>query len=220
MNTDKPIIFGAPYSVYVRAVRLVLEEKGVAYELVPIDIFAPDGPPTEYFARQPFGKIPSFEHSGFRLFEAEAITRYVDEAFAGPQLQPNDLRNRARMTQIISILDSYAYRTLVWDIYLERVARPASGLPTDEARVAAALPQARICLSVLANLMGTGPWLVGSTITLADLHAAPMFSVFQLSTEGRQLVGREDRLVSWWERISTRPSFLRTQVPPRHASAL
>jgi glutathione S-transferase len=29
-STDKPIVFGAPYSVYVRAVRLALEEKGVA----------------------------------------------------------------------------------------------------------------------------------------------------------------------------------------------
>jgi glutathione S-transferase len=36
---DKPIVFGAPYSVYVRAVRLALEEKDIAYELVPVDIF-------------------------------------------------------------------------------------------------------------------------------------------------------------------------------------
>jgi glutathione S-transferase len=28
------IVFGAPYSVYVRAVRLALEEKGVHYELI------------------------------------------------------------------------------------------------------------------------------------------------------------------------------------------
>jgi hypothetical protein len=36
--TDSPIVFGAPYSVYVRAVRLALKEKGVQYELVPVDI--------------------------------------------------------------------------------------------------------------------------------------------------------------------------------------
>jgi hypothetical protein len=48
--TDKPIVFGAPYSVYVRAVRLALEEKGVAYELVPVDIFASDGPPPDFWA--------------------------------------------------------------------------------------------------------------------------------------------------------------------------
>jgi len=78
-------------------------------------------------ARHPFGKIPAFEHAGFRLYEAGAITRYVDEAFPGHRLQPDDACGRARTNQIISILDSYAYRTLVWDIYVERVTRPAGG---------------------------------------------------------------------------------------------
>src|ERR1700730_7833697 len=89
-STDKPIVFGAPYSVYVRAVRLALEEKGVAYELVPLHIFAPGGPSEEHLQRHPFGKIPAFKHAGFHLYEAGAVTRYVDEAFSGPALQPAD----------------------------------------------------------------------------------------------------------------------------------
>jgi len=153
----------------VRAVRLALEEKGVEYELVPVDIFAPGGPPPEHMARHPFGKIPAFEHAGFRLYEAGAITRYVDEAFAGPPLQPLDPRSRARMNQIISILDSYAYRTLVWDIYVERIVRPTTGSTTDEARVTAAMPKAEICLFTLAELMGESSWLAGPVISLADL---------------------------------------------------
>ena len=193
----QPVVFGAPYSVYVRAVRLALEEKGVAYELVPVDIFAADGPPAEHLARHPFGKIPAFEQAGFCLYEAEAITRYIDEAFAGRQLQPEDVRDRARMTQIITVLDSYAYRTLVWDIYVELVARQATGSPSDEARVAAALPRAEICLSAVAPLMGEGPWLAGPTLSLADLHAAPMFAVFRLAPEAERLPSRTDRLVRW-----------------------
>jgi glutathione S-transferase len=216
---ERPIVFGAPYSVYVRAVRLALDEKGVAYDLVPVDIFASGGPPAEHVARHPFGKIPAFEHAGFRLYEAEAITRYVDEVFAGPRLQPKDVRDRAWMTQIISILDSYIYRTLVWDIDVERIARPATGSPTDEAKVAAALPKAEICLSALAGLMGEGPWLAGPVLSLADLHAAPMIAVSRLAPEVEQLLGREDRLVRWWDRVSARPSSARTQVPPRHAAA-
>jgi glutathione S-transferase len=161
-------------------VRLALEEKGVAYELVPVDIFAPGGPPADHMNRHPFGKIPAFEHEGFRFYEAGAVTRYIDETFVGPSLQPADPRSRARMSQIISILDSYAYRTLVWDIYVERVARPATGSSPDEARIAAALPKAEVCLSALAELMGEEPWLAGPTLSLADLHAAPMFALFRL----------------------------------------
>jgi glutathione S-transferase len=217
-STDNPIVFGAPYSVYVRAVRLALEEKGVAYELVPVDIFAVDGPPSEHLTRHPFGKIPAFEHTGFCLYEAGAINRYIDEAFAGPPLQPADPRSRARMNQIISILDSYAYRTLVWDIYVERVVRPATGAAADEARVKAALPKAEICLSALTELMDEPTWLAGATISLADLHAVPMFALFRLAPEGERLLDRHERLVGWWDRMSARPSFVRTQVPPRHAS--
>jgi len=35
--TDNPRVFGADYSVYVRIVRLCLIEKGIEYELTPID---------------------------------------------------------------------------------------------------------------------------------------------------------------------------------------
>jgi glutathione S-transferase len=197
---------------------LALEEKGIAYELVPVDVFAAEGPPSEHNARHPFGKIPAFEHAGFRLYEAGAITRYVDEAFSGPPLQPHDPRGRARMNQVISVLDSYVYRTLVWDIYVERVRNPERGLATDEDRVAAALPKAAICLSALSELMGEALWLAGPAISLADLHAAPMFAAFRIAPEGAQLLGQHDRLVGWWKRISIRPSFAQTQPPPRRTS--
>jgi glutathione S-transferase len=215
---DEPIVFGAPWSVYVRTVRLTLEEKGSPYALVPIDPFAPGGPPAEHLGRHPFGKIPAFEHAGFRLYEAAAITRYIDEVFAGPALQPADPRRRARMMQIIGVLDSYAYRSLVWDIYVERIARPASGLAADEKKIAAALPKAEICLSALSDLMGGGPWLAGPAISLADLHAAPMFALFRLAPEGERLLVRHGPLLGWWAQISTRPSFLRTRTPPRHVT--
>ena len=210
---ERPRVYGAPYSVYVRAVRLVLEEKGVNYDLVPVDIFASGGPPADYLARHPFGKIPAFEHAGFSLYEAEAITRYVDEAFSGPRLQPEDIRARARMTQIMSILDSYVYRTLIWDIYVERVARPARGILTDETKVAAALPRAEICLRALSDLMGGSLWLAGAALTLADLHAAPMMALFSHCPEAVELLDHEPNLIRWWDRLRTRPSFSRTEVP-------
>ena len=68
-KTPIPILYGAPYSVYVRAVRLTLEEKGVPYELVPIDIFASEGVPSEHKARHPFGNSPPSSAPGFRCMK-------------------------------------------------------------------------------------------------------------------------------------------------------
>ena len=209
----KPVLYGAASSVYVRAARLALAEKGVAYNLVDVDVFAPGGTPAEHMARHPFGKVPAFEHDGFHIYEAGAISRYVDEAFDGPPLQPVDPRHRARMTQIISILDSYAYRTLVWDIFVERVDAPRAGRAANEARIARALPQANVCLTALEEFIGTGPWLTGSQLTLADLHAAPMIALFLRTPEGRVMLEDHAALLRWWTSVSARPSILATSMP-------
>ncbi|MCV0397124.1 MAG: glutathione S-transferase family protein [Rhizobiaceae bacterium] len=209
--TGRPMLYGAAYSVYVRIARLALMEKHVDHELVPVDVFSPEGLPGWYRDHHPFGRIPAFEHDGFRLFETTAITRYVDEAFAGPALQPAGAVERAVMNQIVALLDAYAYRSMVWDIYVERVSRPREGATSDEARIAAALPVAETCLAALAGLKRSGPWLLGEALTLADLHAAPIFAYFVKAGEGRSLLACHPALATWWERMSARPSFAATE---------
>jgi glutathione S-transferase len=207
------ILYGAAYSVYVRAVRLVLAEKGVPYRLVEVDVFAPGGPPAEHRLRHPFGRIPAFEHDGFALYESGAINRYVDEAFAGPPLQPAGAKPRARMNQVLGILDSYAYPALVWDIFVERVRAPRNGRPADEARIAAALPRAETCLAALAAIKGEQPFLAGAALSLADLHAAPIFAYFTMTPEGRAMLGRHGGIARWWAAIAARPSMVATRSP-------
>ena len=207
----KPKLFGADDSVYVRIARLALAEKAVAYDLVPVDVFAAAGVPVWYLELHPFGRIPAFEHDGLRLFETAAIARYVDEAFAGPPLQPADVRQRAVMTQIIGLLDAYAYRAMVWDVYVERVSRPRQGKVSDEALIGTGIDKSRTCLAALAKLKTPGDWLLGSELTLADLHAAPMFAYFVKAPEGRALLAEQPVLSQWWERVSALPSFAATE---------
>jgi glutathione S-transferase len=207
----KPCVFGADYSVYVRIVRLTLEEKNVDYDLKPVDVFAKEGPPASYLERQPFGRIPAFEHDGFQLYETGAITRYIDEAFAGPRLQPVDPRQRARVNQIIGVADAYIYPTLVWGVYVESVSKRRRGEIPNEARLAAALAKAPTCLKALSDIIPEADWLVGSALTLADLHLAPMFYYFVLAPEGREMTASYPKLKSWWARIEDRASMQRTK---------
>jgi glutathione S-transferase len=208
---DRIRLFGLERSAYTRIARLALEEKQASYERVPVDIFAQGGPPDWYRARQPFGRIPAFEHDGFQLYETSAIARYVDEAFVGPPLQPAGVRERGRMNQIIGILDGYAYRTMVWDIYVERVSKPREGGIADEDRIRAAIPVARTCLAALAEIKGEGPWFSGQSLSLADLHAAPIFAYFLKSPEGHSMIGEQPGLSAWWDAISRRSSFAATE---------
>ncbi|MFD1983111.1 glutathione S-transferase family protein [Mesorhizobium newzealandense] len=199
----KPVVYGADYSVYVRIVRLVLAEKGIDYALVPVDVFAAEGIPAWYLEHHPFGRIPAFEHDGFRLYETGAIARYVDEAFEGPALQPKDPRGHARMNQIIGMLDAYAYRSMVWDVAVERLEKDAP----DEIRIANGLSQAGKALQTLASLKAPGPWFLGDQLTLADLHPAPIIGYFVKVTEGQKLLARFPEIRAWWDRIAARPSF-------------
>ncbi|MER9231817.1 glutathione S-transferase family protein [Mesorhizobium sp. M0622] len=203
----KPVVYGADYSVYVRIVRLVLEEKGVGYELVPVDVFAADGIPGWYFEHQPFGRIPAFEHDGFRLYETGAIARYVDEAFDGPPLQPGEARPRARMNQIAGMLDAYAYRAIVWDVAVERLEKTSP----NEVVIANGLRQARTALQALSSLKAEGPWLLGTDLTLADLHAAPIIGYFIKVAEGRSLLAEFPDIQDWYARIAARASFAKTE---------
>lgn len=203
----KPVVYGADYSVYVRIVRLVLEEKGVGYELVPVDVFAADGIPGWYFEHQPFGRIPAFEHDGFRLYETGTIARYVDETFDGPALQPVEARPRARMNQITGMLDAYAYRAMVWDVAVERLEKT----PPDEAVIANGLRQARTALQALSSLKAEGPWLLGTDLTLADLHAAPIISYLVKVAEGRKLLAESADIQDWYARIAARAGFAKTE---------
>ncbi|WP_421913385.1 glutathione S-transferase family protein [Mesorhizobium sp.] len=204
---SKPVVYGANYSVYVRIVRLALEEKGIEYELVPVDVFAADGVPGWYLEHHPFGRIPAFEHDGFRLFETSAIARYVDEGFAGPALQPADARARATMNQMIGLLDAYAYRSMVWDVAVERLEKPAP----DEDLIARGLHQAATALQALSSLKAQGSWLMGDELTLADLHAAPIIGYFLKVGEGQSLLAEFPDIQAWWNRIAERASFARTQ---------
>ena len=206
-------VYGADYSCYVRIVRLALEEKGVPYRLVPVDIFAEEERTPEYLARHPFGKIPSFDHDGFALYEASAITRYVDAAFDGPSLLPGDPKVRARVDQLMSVCDSYVYQPLVWDVYVERLEKGSRGEKSDEDRIADGLDKARISLGAITKLMNGKAWLAGDDITLADLHLAPMMDFFLMTLEGRRMIANFPLLGAWWERIKRRPSMLATPYP-------
>jgi glutathione S-transferase len=211
MSATEPVVLhGVDYSVYARMVELTLIEKGVPYRIEPLDIFK--GAPPAYLKLHPFGKIPALEHGAFKLYETRAITRYIDEAFPGPALQPKGPQGRARMVQIMSIVDCYGYRPLIWDIMVERLVAPTEGRAPDEAKIAATLPHAGRTLAALSDL-AEGPYLLGNQVTLADLHLASIIAYFRLAPEGRQLLAEAPKIGNWWETIAQRPSLQQTHYP-------
>lgn len=203
-------LHGMHYSVYVRVSRLALAEKAVEYELAEVNPFA-EVVSTEHLKRHPFNRVPVLEHDGFQVYETAAITRYIDEAFDGPNLQPDTPMARARMAQIIGIIDSYGYWPMVRQVFLERISNPARGIKANESAVAEGLDRAEHCCGVLEGLVTGGPFLLGDGITLADLHLASMMDYFTRPSEGAACLARFDKLSRWWAMIRERASIVETR---------
>lgn len=203
------ILHGYRYSVYLRIARLALAEKGLAYERVEVNPFAPDRPEA-YLALHPFGRVPVLDHDGFVLYETAAITRYIDRAFDGPALQPTASQALARMDQIIAVVDSYGYWPMVRQVFSQRVFRPRVGSIVDEAEIAHGLEASAKALAALEALAADAAFLVGPEISLADFHLGAMVAYFSQAPEGAALLTRAPRLSRWWARLSARPSMTAT----------
>jgi glutathione S-transferase len=205
------LLFGLERSVYTRIARLALEEKEISYSLQEVEIFGAGGVPEEHLKRHPFGRIPVLQCGALSIYETSAITRYIDEAFSGPALQPSKPLSRSRMNQVIGLLDSYAYRPMVWGVFVQRVRIPLGGGAPNEAEIASSLQSAAVCLKALEVLLESAPFLAGEHISLADLHAFPILRYFCLAPEGHFMLKSHPALFRWYEVMLTRSSVSRTE---------
>jgi glutathione S-transferase len=208
-----PVVLRGPaHSTLLRAARLVLEEKGVAYALREADLpQAQDRRPGRAARHRPWD-APVLEHDGFSLSETAAITRYVDEAFQGPALQPAEVRDRARMAQIIALADHHLHgppaMRLLWRAMY---GSEANGGPLAEAAAEEDRPAAEHALDLVEGLIGPGGHLAGGAFGLADCHLIPVLDLLAPTDEGRAALDRRPRLADWWRGASARPSVAATR---------
>ncbi|MEQ8832626.1 MAG: glutathione S-transferase family protein [Alphaproteobacteria bacterium] len=202
------------HSVYSWIARLTLHEKGLAYDWVEIDPFEP-GVPASFLEMQPFCRVPVLVDGDFQLYETGAITRYLDEGFEGPALQPCDAKGRARQAQIVSIIDSYGYWPLVRQVFVHGWYRQKMGEVPDPAELSAGLAASPRLLGALERLaVPDGSYLLGDNPTLADFHAFPMVDYFAMAEQGAAQLQGHPRLSVWHAAMAarnavrvTRPDF-------------
>lgn len=206
----KPILYGPTYSTYTRTMRMVLAEKGVECELVEVDMIAGAHHRPDYMQRQPFEKVPAFEHNGFALYETNAIAHYIDDAFPGRRIAPADIRRRTRDQQIVDVIHAYGYARIVPGIVLRYFFADKAKGP-DMAAIAAAAPAAEQALSAIQDLMlGSDPYLVGRDTGFSDLFLAPIMAYFTMFPEGTRALAKLQRLSHWWLAMQQRPSLAAT----------
>jgi len=157
-------------------VRIALNLKGLAYELVPVNL-AKDGGEQHaegFHEVNPQELIPVLSHGGRLIRQSIAIIEYLEEAFDGTRLLPTTSRERARARGIAQLIacDIHPLNNLRVMQYLER----EFGTPQLErehwmrhwiATGFAALEE------ILAGSPSTGEFCEGDMPSIADICLVP-----------------------------------------------
>jgi glutathione S-transferase len=181
-------IHGYLISTWTRTACMVCVEKAIDYKLMPVAYGSP-----AHTDLHPFGRMPILEVDGRTIIESLAITGYLDDAFPGPSLAPRDPVARARMHTWMGICGDYMFRDVVRLI------------PRDRAPSEHELSTARTALERAERLLPGSPFLVGDSLTLADLYLAPQIS--NCREKAPELLDDLACLTAWADRISRRESF-------------
>ena len=185
---SKVHIHGFAPSTYTRTARIVCIEKGVWHELVPLDFRSEN-----HVRLHPFLKMPALTHGNVRLYETLAICSYVNRAFPGPALMPEDPIEHARALQWISVGIDYLYRDFVQALRSEAVPSEASDRIGES-------------LGLLETELEGHRYLAGPTLSLADFFIAPMLDL--AIERGAAVPGSATR--RWLAELKERPSFRKT----------
>jgi len=199
-------VYGTPVSTYVRTTRLLLEEAGAEYNIKDVGIFNGENASSEYLAKNPFGKVPTLEVEGEVLYESTAITEYLDTVLANGKFTPSEPMHRARMRQILSIIDSYLYPPAIGKIVIQRLIVPSQGGTADEDLVKNAVAPAQTAVQAIEALVVGNPYLLGSEINIADFYLIPIFIYLSQTPEFDVIISQSPKLRTWWDQAKELPN--------------
>ncbi|OUL29778.1 glutathione S-transferase [Nostoc sp. RF31YmG] len=195
-------IYGSPVSTYVRTVRLLLEEADTNYNLKEVNILTGENTSAEYLSKNPFGKIPTLEVDGELLYETAAITEYLDAVVASNKFSPSNALSKARMRQIMAIIDSYLYGPAIRTIVIQRLIVPNQGGQTDEKAVKNAIAPAKTALEAIESLTLGSPYLLGGELSIADFYLIPIFTYLSKTPEIDAITAQTPKLMTWRDEVN------------------
>jgi glutathione S-transferase len=199
------ILYGSSLSPFVRKVLAYAGEKGIELDLQPTG--APNHSP-EYLEASPFRKMPAFRDGDYTLPDSSAIIHYLEAKYPDPVLIPADPKLRGKTIWFEEFSDTIL-TSCGAKMFFNRVVAPRflgreGDLAAAETAEKEELPP---ILDYLENVVpDAGGFLVGDSITLADIAvASPFANLAHLNVEVDP--ARHRRTRAYVASILDRPSF-------------
>ena len=199
------IVYGSSLSPFVRKTLAYAAEKGMELELRPTGM--PNYVP-EYLQASPFRKMPALVDGDFTLADSSAIIHYLEAKQPEPTLIPSDPRLRGKTIWFDEFGDTILCACGA-KMFFNRIVAPRflgreGDLAAAEAAEKEELPP---ILDYLERVVpDAGAYLVGDSITLADIAvASPFANLAHLDCQIDAV--RHGRVRAWVDSILSRPSF-------------
>lgn len=150
-------------------VRWALQELGVDFETVQVNLRAGENRRPEFLKLNPAGKLPVLVDGDLVLTESVAIVLYLAEKYPEKGLLPADPRERAKVNQWLLFAATELEQPL-W-----RIARHKFLYPEDKRQpgdIPVACEDFKAMADVLEKHMEQRQFVVGDSVTVADLVMA------------------------------------------------
>lgn len=216
-------LYQFPLCPFSRKVRLLLSEKGVAYELWRED---PWNGSDEFWSYNPAGRTPVLRDpdKDITLCDSRAICEYFEETVDQTPMINGTVKERAEIRRLVALFDENFFADVTNPLLHERMKkRIVLRQPPNSTMLRNAMKMAHGHLDYIDYLIDTRPWLAGSRMSLADLAAAAQISVADY-LGGIDWQGHE-QAKSWYSVFKSRPSFrpllkerMEVITPPSHYS--
>ena len=181
-------------------VRVVLAEKNLPYETVPVDLRAHAQKTPEFLKLNPNGKVPVITDGNTVLYESCIINEYLEEKYTTPPLMPQDPAKKAKAR----ILTDYGLAHLEGPYQRLRTEMMKDEKERNKEVIATAQTELRKLLQRLEDEIGAQSYLVGD-FSLADAALIPRF--IRLEAFGVLPDKSLSRLTSYVERMKQRSAI-------------
>jgi glutathione S-transferase len=202
------IVYGSSLSPFVRKVRAVLTEKGLAYEHEQINPFAP---PEWFLAISPLKRIPVLRDTDERepntLPDSSVICAYLEAKYPQPALYPEAPFALARALWFEEYADTQMMQSIGPGLFFERVVKKLMGRDCDESIVAVTLGEKLPAIfDYLEAAVRGREFLVGNAFSIADIAVACMLVNFDHAREKLD-ASRWPELARYATAMHVRPSI-------------
>jgi len=193
-------LYDSPECPFCQKTRIVLAEKDLSYETVPVDLHAGEQKRPEFVKLNPFGKVPVLIDDEVIVYDSTIINEYLEDEYPHPQLMPADSAARAR----VRTFEDYADNAFigVTSTIMRELRKPEG--ERDQEKLGTARQQATRMLSVLDGSLAGRSWLVGN-FSLADVAFAPRVVI--LPALGITLDPEWKNVAAWIQRLNQRASI-------------